>query len=81
MSYSTVALVGMAPFGALLAGMLANSIGAPKTVMVSGACCIAGALWFWTRIKAVRLVTRPIYVNLGLARPRVPAVLEDEDGN
>jgi MFS family permease len=81
MSYSTVALVGMAPFGALLAGMLANSIGAPKTVMVSGACCVAGALWFWTRIKAVRLVTRPIYVNLGLARPRVPAVLEDEDGN
>jgi MFS family permease len=81
MSYSTVALVGMAPFGSLLAGTLAHSIGAGKTVMVSGACCVAGALWFWTRIKEVRKVTRPIYVNLGLARPRVDAVLEDGGGN
>ena len=84
MSYSTVALVGMAPYGNLLAGTLANAIGAPKTVMVSGACCLAGALWFSTRLKAVRKVTRPIYVNLGLAQPRpaeVDAVLQDEGGS
>jgi MFS family permease len=83
MSYSTVALVGMAPFGALLAGSVAHAIGAPRTVMLSGACCLAGAIWFSTQLKAVRKVTRPIYVNLGLARPR-PAeedvVLQDEGG-
>jgi MFS family permease len=83
MSYSTVALVGMAPFGSLLAGMVAHAIGAPRTVMVSGACCLAGAIWFSTRLKAVRKVTRPIYVNLGLARPLPPevdAMLQDGGG-
>jgi len=77
MSYSTVALVGMAPFGALLAGTLADEIGAARTVMVSGACCLAGAFWFSTRMKEVRKVTRPIYVDLGIAQPKVNAVLED----
>lgn len=83
MSYSTVALVGMAPFGSLVAGTLANAIGAAHTVMLSGACCLAGAIWFFTRLKAVRKVTRPIYVNLGLARPvppEVDAVLQDGGG-
>jgi predicted MFS family arabinose efflux permease len=81
MSYSTVALVGMAPFGSLLAGMLADAIGASRTVMVSGACCLLGAIWFSTQLKAVRKVTRPIYVNLGIAAPRVDAVLEDTATN
>ena len=81
MSYSTVALVGMAPFGGLLAGTLANEIGAPKTVMVSGVACLLGALWFLTQIKAVRKVTRPIYVNLGIVPAEVDAVLQDGGGN
>jgi len=81
MSYSTVALVGMAPFGSLFAGALAHSIGAPKTVIVSGACCLAGAMWFFTRLKAVRKVTRPIYVNLGLAAPKVDPILQDGADN
>ena len=81
MSYSTVALVGMAPFGGLLAGTLANKIGAPKTVMVSGAACLLGALWFLTQITAVRKVMRPIYVNLGIVPAEVDAVLQDGGGN
>jgi len=81
MSYSTVALVGMAPFGSLFAGTLAHSIGAPRTVMVSGACCLAGAMWFSTQLKAVRKVTRPIYVNLGLAAPKVDPILQDGADN
>jgi MFS family permease len=81
MSYSTVALVGMAPFGGLLAGTLASAIGAPKTVIVSGACCLLGALWFLTQITEVRKVIRPIYVNLGIVSPEVDAVLQDGAGN
>jgi MFS family permease len=82
MSYSTVALVGMAPFGALLAGTVADAIGAPRTVMVSGAACLLGAMWFLTQIKAVRKVMRPIYVNLGIIVPaEVDAVLQDGGGN
>jgi MFS family permease len=52
MSFYTVAFVGMAPFGSLLAGAMAHAVGAPRTVMLSGACCIAGAIWFATRLKS-----------------------------
>ncbi len=46
MSYYTMAFVGMAPFGSLLAGALAHAIGAPRTVIVSGIACILGSMWF-----------------------------------
>jgi MFS family permease len=70
MSYYTMAFVGMAPFGSLLAGSLANAIGAPRTIIVSGAACIAGALWFWSRLPAVRKEMRPIYERLGIVAPK-----------
>ena len=42
MSFYAVAFVGMAPFGSLLAGTLAHAIGAPSTVMLSGALLCRG---------------------------------------
>lgn len=66
MSYYTVAFVGMAPFGSLLAGSMANAIGAQKTVVLSGVCCIAGGIWFFTQIPGLRKVMRPIYEELGI---------------
>jgi MFS family permease len=46
MSYYGMAFFGAAPFGSLLAGALAGRIGAPLTVILTGACCIAGSIWF-----------------------------------
>jgi MFS family permease len=46
MSYYTMAFFGAAPFGSLLAGAMAGRIGAPLTVILTGACCIAGSIWF-----------------------------------
>ena len=46
MSYFVMAMFGAAPFGSLLAGALANRIGAPNSVVVTGAFCLAGSLWF-----------------------------------
>jgi len=66
MSYYTVAFVGMAPFGSLLAGTMANAIGAQRTVMLSGACCILGGTWFFTRMPRLRTAMRPIYEQLGI---------------
>ncbi|MGC9291397.1 MAG: MFS transporter [Acidobacteriaceae bacterium] len=66
MSYYTVAFVGMAPFGSLLAGVLAHWIGAPHTVTLSGVIVIAGAAWFFTRLPVMRREMRPIYVALGI---------------
>ncbi|MFP5239147.1 MAG: MFS transporter [Acidobacteriota bacterium] len=44
MSLYTMLYMGMAPFGALLAGGLAQWLGAPMTVGILGVCCLAGAL-------------------------------------
>ena len=66
MSYYTMAFVGMAPFGSLLAGFMAHHIGAPHTVMVTGAACVVGAIWFTTQLPSVRKVMRPIYLEMGI---------------
>jgi len=70
MSYYTMAFVGMAPFGSLLAGALAHAIGAPRTVIVSGIACIVGAVWFTSRLTAIRKDMRPIYERLGIVPQR-----------
>jgi MFS family permease len=66
MSYYAMAFTGMAPFGSLLAGTVADRIGAPATLLISGACCIAGAIWFATQLPAIRKLVRPIYMELGI---------------
>ncbi len=76
MSYYTMAFVGMAPFGSLLAGALAHAIGAPHTVIISGVACILGAVWFWSRMPAIRKDMRPIYERLGIVPPTVVALQE-----
>ena len=78
MSYYTMAFVGMAPFGSLLAGGLAHWIGAPRTVMVTGSMCIAGAAWFTVELPKVRRVMRPIYVEMGLIPGREVVMAAEE---
>jgi MFS family permease len=70
MSYYTMAFVGMAPFGSLLAGTMAHAIGAPWTVVANGAAVLLGAAWFATRMPAVRRAIRPIYRELGILPPK-----------
>ena len=61
MSYYTMAFFGAAPFGSLLAGIVADRIGAPHTVMITGACCLTGTLWFSFKLPSIRNLMRPIY--------------------
>jgi MFS family permease len=72
MSYYTMAFVGMAPFGSLLAGALAHLMGAPWTVIVNGLAVILGAVWFWTQLPALRRELRPIYREMGILPPEEP---------
>jgi MFS family permease len=78
MSYYTVAFVGMAPFGSLMAGTLAHWIGAPWTVVFSGAACILGGGWFALEIPRIRPIMRPIYEQLGIVPVLAPATNEAE---
>jgi MFS family permease len=79
MSFYAMAFVGMAPFGSLLAGGMAHAIDAPRTVMLSGVCCVAGAAWFVTQMPTIRRLIRPIYVDLGIL-PAVDAAMQDGIG-
>jgi MFS family permease len=66
MSYYTMAFVGMAPFGSLLAGSMAAAIGAPLTVILTGSVVVLGAFWFVTQLPALRRTVRPIYQQMGI---------------
>ena len=76
MSFYTMAFVGMAPFGSLLAGALAHAIGVQRTVIFSGVMCVLGSLWFWSQLKAIRKEMRPIYERLGIVLQRGVAAAE-----
>jgi MFS family permease len=78
MSYYTMAFFGAAPFGSLFAGALAHRIGAPYTAMVTGACCIAGSLWFAIERPKIRAVMRPIYEEMGLLSAREADLTAEE---
>jgi MFS family permease len=66
MSYYTMAFFGAAPFGSLLAGALAHRLGAPNTLIFTGAFCLLGSLWFTLELPKIRAVMRPIYREMGL---------------
>jgi MFS family permease len=66
MSYYTMAFFGAAPFGSLLAGVLAHWMGAPNTLMLTGAFCLAGSLWFTGELPKVKATMRPIYREMGI---------------
>jgi len=66
MSLYSMAFLGMAPFGSLLAGTMAAKIGAPRTVIFTGAVCIVAAAGFALNLPAIRDAIRPIYRELGI---------------
>ena len=51
MSFYSMAFLGVAPFGNLLAGAVADKIGAPLTMMINGAVCALGAIFFITKMN------------------------------
>ena len=81
MSYYTIAFVGMAPFGSLLAGTMAHAVGAPLTVILNGAVVLLAAAWFASRLPAVRDAIRPIYRDLGILPPEAAAAIESGPAN
>lgn len=60
MALFSMMFIGMAPFGALLAGVLGDRIGAPATVALGGAVCIVTGLTFGRRLPALRQEARAL---------------------
>ena len=62
----TMAFMGTAPFGSLLAGSVAERIGTPHTLLFGGIGCVLGAMWFATSLPGLRKQVTPIYVRIGI---------------
>ena len=73
MSYYTMAIMGITPFGSLLAGTLAHRLGAPHTLLIGGCGCLVAAAWFASRLPSLRERVRPIYIEKGI----LPAMAAD----
>jgi MFS family permease len=66
MSIYTMAFMGLAPFGSLLAGAVAGKIGIESTILISGIMCLLAAAAFASRIKYLRQEVLPIYIERGI---------------
>jgi MFS family permease len=64
MSFYTMAIMGTAPFGSLLAGGLAKIIGTPDTILAGGLSCIIGAFFFYRKLPELKILVDPIYVRI-----------------
>ncbi len=62
MAMYTMMFMGMAPFGSLFAGALAEHLGAPLTVRIGALACIGGALLFGIHLPKVRVEARRLIV-------------------
>jgi predicted MFS family arabinose efflux permease len=72
MAFYTMAFFGSAPIGSLLAGVVADRIGAETTIGICGVVCVLTGMWFASKLPALRAIVHPIYVERGILP--VPAV-------
>jgi MFS family permease len=66
MAFYAMAFLGTAPIGSLLAGVVADRIGASATIVAGGVACIAGAVWLALKLPLLREHIRPIYMEMGI---------------
>jgi MFS family permease len=76
MAFYTLAFLGTAPIGSLLAGVVADRIGAPATIVAGGVVCLAGGVWLALKLPSIRQLVRPIYVERGIL-PSLPSAESD----
>jgi predicted MFS family arabinose efflux permease len=72
MALYSMMFMGMAPVGALLAGTLADRLGAGTTVALGGGFCLAGGLLFLWRLPTFRGEARRLILAQQVALPESP---------
>jgi MFS family permease len=61
MSLYAMSFMGVMPFGSILAGSVADSIGVRYTLLLGAACCIGGALIFASKLPVLCKLLRPVF--------------------
>jgi MFS family permease len=76
MAFYSMAFIGVAPFGSLWAGAVADRIGAPATIRIGGVLLVGAAAVFARGLPRMREQARPVYVERGI----LPEVAEGLEG-
>ncbi len=78
MAFFSMAFMGTAPVGNLIAGFAAEHMGVRLTVAIGGAACIGASVWFAMQLPSIRAAARPILVERGIIAAQ--AVRDTTDG-
>jgi MFS family permease len=66
MAFYTMAFLGTAPLGSLLAGFIAARLGPMRTIATGGIACLIAGIVFALRLPKLRAHVRPIYIERGI---------------
>ena len=66
MSLYTAAFLGVVPLGGLIAGALADRIGATRTVLIGGCVCVLATLYMARQLPLLHRHMQSIYARLGI---------------
>lgn len=66
MSFYAMAFMGVAPFGSLLAGSLADLVGVTNAIVIGGMVCIFASFIFAARVPVLKGLVKPIYDRMSL---------------
>lgn len=66
MSLYSMAFLGTAPFGSLIAGYLASRVGASNTLVIGGVFCLIASIVFAARMPLMSKAIHPIYKRIGI---------------
>jgi MFS family permease len=67
MALYSMMFMGMAPFGALFGGAVADRLGAPLAVAIGGLACVGGAAWFGSQLPKIRIEARRLIIAQAIA--------------
>jgi MFS family permease len=80
MSLYSMMFLGMSPFGSLVAGTLADHIGAQITVALGGLASLAGGVVFARKWPSMRAPAREMVALQGMSQPQPPPEVNSPQG-
>ena len=78
MSLYSMMFIGMAPIGSLVAGKMAQHIGAPITVALGGLMSLVGGIVFAVKWPAMRAPARELVAAQGMMQPQPPPEINSQ---
>src|SRR5882757_9458030 len=78
MSLYSMMFIGMAPIGSLVAGKMAQHVGAPRTVALGGLISLIGGVVFAVKWPAMRAPARELVAAQGMMQPQPPPEINSQ---